>query len=67
MHAAAAGLTDREAEILRLLANGCSNQEIAAKLVVSVRTVERHLRNAYRKNRPPQPRRRRRLHGPHQP
>jgi DNA-binding CsgD family transcriptional regulator len=43
------GLTVREAEILRLVAHGASNKEIAAQLVVSVHTVERHLANTYRK------------------
>jgi ATP/maltotriose-dependent transcriptional regulator MalT len=43
------GLTGREAEVLGLLTQGCTNLEIAAKLVVSVHTVERHLQNAYRK------------------
>ena len=43
------GLTDREAEVLRLLTFGHTNLEIAAELVVSVHTVERHLANAYRK------------------
>jgi DNA-binding NarL/FixJ family response regulator len=43
------GLTRREAEILRLLAAGRSNRQIAAELVLSVHTVERHLLNAYRK------------------
>src|SRR5262245_10937801 len=43
------GLTDREAQVLGLLATGKSNHEIAADLVVSVHTVERHLQNAYRK------------------
>jgi DNA-binding NarL/FixJ family response regulator len=43
------GLTRREAEILRLLASGSSNKEIAATLVVSVHTVERHVANVYRK------------------
>jgi LuxR family transcriptional regulator, maltose regulon positive regulatory protein len=43
------GLTDREAEILGLLTRGHTNLEIAAELVVSVHTVERHLQNAYRK------------------
>jgi len=42
-------LTDREAQVLGLLATGKSNNEIAADLVVSVHTVERHLQNAYRK------------------
>jgi DNA-binding CsgD family transcriptional regulator len=44
-----AGLTGREAEILRLLAEGRTNREIAATLVLSVHTIERHLANAYRK------------------
>jgi len=43
------GLTPREAEILTLLAQGQSNQEIAASLVLSVRTVERHISNIYEK------------------
>jgi len=43
------GLTGREAQVLRLLAAGKTNSEIAADLVVSVHTVERHLQNAYRK------------------
>jgi DNA-binding CsgD family transcriptional regulator len=44
-----AGLTPREAEILRLIAAGRSNREIAAKLFLSVRTVERHITNLYGK------------------
>ena len=43
------GLTSREAEVLRLVADGRSNQEIADALVLSVRTVERHLATAYQK------------------
>src|SRR5215472_3449916 len=43
------GLTGREAQVLRLLAAGKTNSEIAADLVVSVHTVERHLQDAYRK------------------
>jgi LuxR family transcriptional regulator, maltose regulon positive regulatory protein len=43
------GLTAREAEVLGLLAAGHTNGEIAAELVLSVHTVERHLQNAYRK------------------
>jgi DNA-binding CsgD family transcriptional regulator/tetratricopeptide (TPR) repeat protein len=43
------GLTLREAEILSLIAAGRSNQEIADTLVLSVRTVERHITNLYAK------------------
>ncbi|MFQ6028289.1 MAG: helix-turn-helix transcriptional regulator, partial [Dehalococcoidia bacterium] len=43
------GLTAREMEVLLLIARGCSNQEIAGELVLSVRTVERHVTNIYRK------------------
>jgi ATP/maltotriose-dependent transcriptional regulator MalT len=46
---APAGLTARELEVLRLIARGRSNQEIAADLVLSVRTVERHIANIYDK------------------
>jgi DNA-binding NarL/FixJ family response regulator len=42
-------LTARELEVLRLLAAGHSNPEIAAALVLSVKTVERHLANLYAK------------------
>jgi DNA-binding NarL/FixJ family response regulator len=47
--AAPAGLTARELEVLRFVARGRSNQEIAAELVLSVRTVERHIANIYDK------------------
>jgi predicted ATPase/DNA-binding CsgD family transcriptional regulator len=43
------GLTAREVEVLCLLAAGKSNREIADELVVSARTVERHLANIYGK------------------
>jgi len=43
------GLTPREAEVLRLVALGCSSREIAEVLVLSVRTVERHITNVYSK------------------
>jgi two-component system response regulator NreC len=36
------GLTDREREILRLIANGHSNREIAELLVISINTAEAH-------------------------
>jgi DNA-binding NarL/FixJ family response regulator len=39
--------TDREREILNLLAQGLSNKAIAARLYLSVRTVEGHLANIY--------------------
>ena len=42
-------LTPREAEVLDLVANGHTNAEVADRLVLSVRTVERHLLNAYTK------------------
>jgi len=42
-------LTDREREVLHLLAQGMSNKDIAQKLYVSVRTVEGHLANIYGK------------------
>jgi DNA-binding CsgD family transcriptional regulator len=42
-------LTEREEEILRWVARGKTNQEIAALLVVSPHTVRKHLENAYEK------------------
>jgi pimeloyl-ACP methyl ester carboxylesterase/DNA-binding CsgD family transcriptional regulator len=44
-----AALTDREAEVLTLIAAGESNAEIAHRLGLSVHTVERHAANIYRK------------------
>ena len=44
-----AGLTEREVEVLRLVASGKSNAEIAGELVLSIRTVERHISNIYGK------------------
>jgi pimeloyl-ACP methyl ester carboxylesterase/DNA-binding CsgD family transcriptional regulator len=43
------GLTEREVEILAVLANGASNDEIARALSISRRTVERHIGNIYLK------------------
>ena len=43
------GLTTRQAEVLRLLASGLSNKEIAGQLYLSPATVERHLATVYRK------------------
>lgn len=44
-----AGLTDREVEVLRLVAEGCSNKEVARRLVISRRTAEFHVQQIYRK------------------
>ena len=43
------GLTEREVEVLRLVASGRSNPEIAAALVLSEKTVARHLSNIFTK------------------
>lgn len=44
-----AGLSDREVEVLRLLAQGLSNPEIAQRLVTSRRTAEHHVQHIYAK------------------
>jgi non-specific serine/threonine protein kinase len=44
-----AGLTEREVEVLSLVAEGLKDQEIADQLVVSPRTVHAHLRSIYGK------------------
>jgi LuxR family transcriptional regulator, maltose regulon positive regulatory protein len=53
VHTTASGLveplTGRELEILRLVATGMRNQEIADHLVISLATVKRHIANAYGK------------------
>lgn len=48
-HGAPAGLTAREVEVLRLVATGSSNPEIAAALVLSEKTVARHMSNIFTK------------------
>jgi DNA-binding NarL/FixJ family response regulator len=42
-------LTDREAEVLRMIARGYSNKEIASQLDLSVKTIEVHKANGMRK------------------
>jgi DNA-binding NarL/FixJ family response regulator len=43
------GITERELEVLELLAEGLSNQEIATKLFISLPTVKTHSYNLYAK------------------
>ncbi len=42
-------LTAREVEVLKLIEAGCTNQDIAGKLVISLPTVKRHISNIYAK------------------
>lgn len=44
-----AGLSDRQVEVLRLVADGCSNRQIAERLVISRRTAEFHVQQIYRR------------------
>jgi len=44
-----AGLTPREVEVLRLVASGLTDAQVAERLVLSVRTVHSHVRSIYRK------------------
>ena len=44
-----ADLTDREVEVLRLIARGRSNREVAERLFISPKTVGRHVENLYAK------------------
>jgi DNA-binding NarL/FixJ family response regulator len=45
----AAGLSPRETDVLRLVVQGLSNQEIAAELFLSVNSIKTYIRSAYRK------------------
>jgi DNA-binding NarL/FixJ family response regulator len=49
VHRPAVMLSDREAEVLRLIAAGHSNKEVAGRLSLSVKTIEAHKANAMRK------------------
>ena len=42
-------LTLREADVVRLLASGCTYAEIADRLGISAHTVASHIKNVYRK------------------
>lgn len=44
-----AGLSNRELEVLQLVARACSNREIAEQLHISRRTAEHHVQNTYAK------------------
>jgi DNA-binding NarL/FixJ family response regulator len=48
-HGGPAGLTAREVEVLRLLARGLSNKQIAERLVISPKTVGNHVEHIYTK------------------
>jgi DNA-binding NarL/FixJ family response regulator len=44
-----AGLTDREAEVVGMLARGLQTKQVARALGISVKTADRHIQNAYGK------------------
>ncbi|MGH9224136.1 MAG: HD domain-containing phosphohydrolase [Acidimicrobiales bacterium] len=44
-----AGLTEREGQVIGLLARGCQTKQVARTLGISVKTADRHVQNAYRK------------------
>jgi DNA-binding NarL/FixJ family response regulator len=44
-----AGLSEREVEVLRLVAEGLSNREVAERLFISPRTAEHHVQHIYAK------------------
>jgi DNA-binding NarL/FixJ family response regulator len=43
------GLSDREVEVLRLIARGCSTRDIARELVISPKTADHHVQHIYTK------------------
>jgi DNA-binding NarL/FixJ family response regulator len=44
-----AGLTEREAEVVGLLARGLQTKQVARQLEISIKTADHHIQNAYRK------------------
>ena len=44
-----AGMSEREVQVLRLIARGCTNRQVAEALYLSVKTVGRHVENLYAK------------------
>jgi DNA-binding CsgD family transcriptional regulator len=44
-----AGLTEREAEVVALLARGLQTKQVARRLGISVKTADHHVQNAYAK------------------
>ena len=44
-----AGLTEREVQVIRLLARGLQTKQVARALDISAKTADRHIQNAYRK------------------
>ena len=44
-----AGLTERESEVISLLARGLQTKQVARALDISIKTADRHIQNAYRK------------------
>jgi two-component system, NarL family, nitrate/nitrite response regulator NarP len=43
------GLTKREVEVMKWIARGCSNKQIAARLFISEETVKKHVKNIFAK------------------
>lgn len=48
-HSWPCGLSEREVEVLRLLARGCSTREIGRQLVISAKTADHHVQHVYTK------------------
>jgi DNA-binding NarL/FixJ family response regulator len=44
-----AGLTEREAEVVGLVARGLQTKQVARRLGISIKTADRHIQNSYRK------------------
>ncbi len=48
-HIPGSDLTEREREVMRLMVDGCNNNEIASRLVISLGTVKFHISNIFQK------------------